>query len=359
MNRWFLLTIILILSGISLIFINSLVPELTAKHFLSICLGLLAFFIVTRIPVQQIFERPWQIYVIACLLLVVPLVLPTKIRGTARWIPVVGSFRLQPSQLAFVLVGISLSSLTYRFYQKGKQKSIVTTTKQLAVVALPTILIAIEPDLGTAVFFLFCMSLLIFFAGMPTKHVAALLGTGVFLSYFAWLFLLQPYQRQRITTFLQPQEASQNETYNVRQSLIAIGAGGLSGSGFGEGSQSQLRFLPEKHTDFVFASFSEEFGFLGSASLVILYLLLGLYLLKESYSIQSQPQRFFVFFVACYVFFQSVINISTNTGLIPVTGMTLPFFSYGGTSFLTFGLALGLAQNCAQQEKRHPLLHIV
>lgn len=359
MNRWFLPTIILILSAISLIFINSLVSELTMKHLLSICLGLVVFIVVTRIPAEWIFERPWQIYLIACLLLVVPLVLPTKIRGTARWIPIAGSFRLQPSQLAFVLVGISLSRLTHQFYQRDKQKSIVTTTKQLALIALPTLLIAIEPDLGTAVFFLFCMGLLIFFAGIPTRHVVTLLGLGVFFSYFAWLFLLQPYQRQRITTFLQPQEASQNETYNVRQSLIAIGAGGLSGSGFGEGSQSQLRFLPEKHTDFIFAAFSEEFGFLGSASLVIFYLLIGLYLLKESYSLQSQAHKYFVFFVACYVFFQSVINISTNTGLIPVTGMTLPFFSYGGTSFLTFGLALGLAQNCAQQEKRHPLLHIV
>lgn len=281
-----------------------------------------------------------------------------KIRGTSRWIPIAGTFRLQPSQLAFVLIGVSLSQLIKKITADDKNTTRVSL-KLLGLTVVPTILIAIEPDLGTAVFFFFCMSILCFVSGIPWKHIFFLLGIGVLFSYFSWLYLLQPYQRQRVTTFLQPDEASLNETYNVRQSLIAIGAGGVTGSGIGKGSQSQLRFLPEKHTDFVFAAFSEEFGFIGSAMLVILYLLICLFLLKETYGIDSNERQYFVLFVATYIFFQSMINISTNTGLLPVTGMTLPFFSYGGTSFVTFGLALGIAQNCILQQKRFPFLHIV
>lgn len=358
MNRWFIPSILLVISSISVVFINSLVPELTSKHLLAIILGFVVFVTTTRLPIQQVFRRPWHLYLFTCILLLIPLFLPVQIRGTSRWIPIIGSFRLQPSQIAFALIGISISSLTVKF-SKDTVQNIKSTAKQLGLIIMPTLLIAVAPNLGTAVFFFFCMSMIIFFSGIPWKHIALLLAGVICFGYIAWLFLLQPYQKQRITTFLQPSEASQNETYNVRQSLIAIGAGGLSGSGFGKGSQSQLRFLPEKHTDFVFAAFSEEFGFIGSALLVLIYLVLSLYLLKESYSIQSLEQKYFVLFTSTIVFFQAMINISTNIGLLPVTGITLPFFSYGGTSFIAFGLIFGTAQNCIQKEKRYSLLHIV
>ncbi|MCA9372863.1 rod shape-determining protein RodA [Candidatus Woesebacteria bacterium] len=358
MNRWFLPSIISILAGMSLLFIQTLTPDLFIKHAIAIALGLGLFWIATRLPLKRIFEHPWWLIAGTIVFLMIPLLLPTKIRGTSRWIPVVGDFRLQPSQFAFVFVGIAMSRL---LSQKNRltQGTLQSSILQFATIAIPTALIAIEPDLGTALFFFASMAILLFLGGIPWKHLALFTVIGAVLSIFAWQFLLHPYQKQRVISFLYPAQAGQNETYNLRQSLIAIGAGGLTGSGIGAGTQSQLRYLPEKHTDFIFAAFSEEFGFIGSLSLVSLYLLTGLFFIKEVTTHENNLYRYYLTFAGMLFFFQAMVNIGTNTGLLPVTGMTLPFFSYGGTSFLTFGLTLGVAQNCISQPKRTPLLHIV
>lgn len=360
MNRWFLPSITSVLTGLSLVFINSLVPELFTKQLVAVALGVMLFLLFAYLPqTQRVFDHPWRIYIITCVLLVVPLLLPTRIRGTARWIPIAGSsFRLQPSQFAFVLGGLALSVLFAR-WQRSKQKTLKQTLINFGLIAIPTILVAVEPDLGTAVFLAFCLGGLLFIAGLPWKQLLGSLAVTIVVGYGAWLFLLKPYQKQRITSFLQPDQAEAGETYNVRQSLIAIGAGGITGRGIGQGSQSQLRYLPEKHTDFVFASFSEEFGLIGATLLISLYVLLTLFLIREALQMENNSHRLFLFFLAGQLFFQAMINISTNIGLVPVTGMTLPLFSYGGTSFLAFGVSLGIAQNCIQQKKRQTTLHLV
>lgn len=358
MNRWFLPSALLILSGFSTFFLSNLEPDIIPKHLLSIGIGATLFLLISKVPRKIFFTHPWKIYLACVLFLLIPLILPNKIRNTSRWIPIGGYFQVQPSQFAFALMGIATIGILAKITKQYKS-SLIRTGYFLSIILIPFVLIAIEPDLGTALFYLLCMIALLFISGTPIRHLAVYGGVGLVCAYFSWMLLLQPYQKQRILTYISPSEATSDQTYNLRQSLIAIGAGGLAGSGIGQGTQSQLRFLPEKHTDFIFAAFSEEFGFLGSLTLILWYLIIMLFLLREAYLQPSPTYQAYITYSALCFFFQAMINVGTNTELLPVTGMTLPFFSYGGTSVIALSVLLAITQAIISQEKKQITLHIV
>lgn len=260
-----------------------------------------------------------------------------EIRGSRRWIPL-GNFNLQTSEvlkIGFILLCASFfKNINVNKFSFKLVFLIVTVIACLAIVF-------IEPDLGTTVLILFTFISFVFFANLQIKKFF-LFGLLILLAFIPGYFSLKTYQKERIIGFLNPAHDIQGTTYNVFQSIVAIGSGGFAGKGFGLGTQSHLRFLPEYHTDFIFATFAEEWGFVFSVVLLILYniLLAGIiFCAKNSKTIFG---KYLCLGVFSLLSIQIFINIGMNLGLLPVTGIPLPFLSYGGSSIITCFILIGL-----------------
>lgn len=345
-----LLTSILLIS-VSLLLINA--PSLGMKQLGFALIGAIVFVTASRLPLTKLVIHPWRWWLIGNALLVLPLILQATVRGTARWI-YLGPISIQPSQLAFLLIAISLILFRHTISKQAWKSSAIS----LLMLAIPAILIGVAPDLGTTLFFASMMFVILFITDFPWKHIVATLAVGVMVALISWQALLYPYQKARITSFLSPNQASSASTYNVRQSLIAIGSGGLLGTGLGEGTQSTLRFLPERHTDFIFASFAEQVGFVGSLALLSMYVFVGFFCIVTASSVSSKFGQVFVTYAGVLILVQTSINVSTNLGLLPVTGMTLPLMSAGGTSLIVYCASFGMVQNFLTQPRTVFALHL-
>ncbi len=266
-------------------------------------------------------------------------------------------FKLQPSQLAIPFTGLLL--VTYAANNSLKAwKNLLTA---LVIIAVPGFLILIEPDLGTTLVYLASVSIIIIFSDIRARQIAALGAVTVLMALFAWFFVLQPYQKARITSFFDSSGETQamvNSKYNARQALIAVGSGEIAGRGLGQGVQSHLRFLPERQTDFIFASLAEEFGFIGSTILIGLYSLVFTYLIFIGYQANKKTESWFCYITAAMIMLQAGINMGMNTGLMPITGVTLPLLSYGGSSVITIAGMLGIIQSIAQNQQKKLKLNI-
>lgn len=215
------------------------------------------------------------------------------------------------------------------------------------VVLLPFILILIEPDLATSLILLSIAGTMVLFCGVRWSSIAILAGAVFCLILFAWNFILMDYQKQRVETFLNPTADMRDTGYQAAQSIIAIGSGQFFGKGLGEGTQTQLSFLPENHTDFAFAVLAEEWGFVGAASLVLLFLALILAMIRVAAKVQDRYASLLIIGSAAMIFWHATFNMGMVTGLLPVAGVPLPFLSYGGASMLTQMAAVAFCLNAA------------
>ncbi|MEW6719174.1 MAG: rod shape-determining protein RodA [Thermodesulfobacteriota bacterium] len=349
---WPLLFIAILLCGIGLVNVYSgtrvhggAASALFAKQFLWIALGLGVFF-ATYYLSDGFIEEATPGYAILILVLLVIVLAVGQIRGGAqRWISL-GGFNLQPSEFAKIGVVLMLARYYSSKYQYGGI-GLADTLPAIGMVLVPFLLVALQPDLGTAGVLLFIL------AGMSVIACVKgwLLGLFAFLGSAAipalWYFM-KDYQRQRVITFLDPERDPLGAGYHVIQSKIAVGSGGILGKGYLQGTQGALRFLPEKHTDFAFAVFSEEWGFLGSALLLLLFALLVRRLFHLAIRSQDRFASFACGGVAVYFLTHTVINLAMVCGLFPVVGIPLPFVSYGGSSMLTNMLALGMVANLSR-----------
>ncbi len=279
-----------------------------------------------------------------CLLVAVPLVGSVS-NGSRRWLGV-GPFSVQPSELMKLALIVVLAR-----YFHGHQRPGGARLRDLAVPAAlalaPVLLILAQPDLGTAGVFVFVFASVVLVAGISTRTQMLLLALALSVvpAFPVLKAHLKPYQLRRIETFVNPELDPLGAGYHVIQSKIAIGSGGLSGKGFLNGTQNQLDFLPEQHTDFIFSVFSEERGFAGASLLIVLYSML---MIRGLVVVGRAKDRFgalLAFGVLANVFWQAGINLGMTTGLLPVVGITLPFFSYGGSSLVTLMAGLGLVIN--------------
>ena len=276
------------------------------------------------------------------LLVLVPLV-GTEALGAKRWLSL-GGIIFQPAELMKVALVLVLA----RYYQWLGARSVSQphwVILPLLLIAAPVVLTLKQPDLGTAVLFAVVGLSLMFLAGVSVLYF---IGGGlscVFLAPMIWQ-RLHDYQRRRIEIFLDPEKDPLGAGYHITQSKIALGSGGVSGKGFMQGTQSQLNFLPEKHTDFIFTTFAEEWGFAGAVGLLGLYVVLFLMVLSMAFSCRSQFARLIIAGAGLILFLYSFINIAMVSGLVPVVGVPLPLVSYGGTSMTTIMIALGVAM-CA------------
>jgi rod shape determining protein RodA len=265
--------------------------------------------------------------------------------GSQRWL---GQGKVQPSELSKILVILVLAKLLADREERVDQLGTVLVS--LGVVAVPMVLIYLQPDLGTALTLVAIWAAMIWMAKIRLRHLLILAAGGVALLPLVW-FALQDYMRQRLLLFVNP-AGNPDDYFNVHQSLVSIGSGGWTGKGLMHGTQSQLHFLRVRHTDFVFAVTAEELGFLGAVAMMGLMFFVLWRILRVAGRSQDTYGRLLAAGVAGLMLFQTVVNIGMNLGLLPVTGIPLPFVSYGGSSFITLMLGMGLVESVAMRHRK-------
>jgi rod shape determining protein RodA len=291
----------------------------------------------------HIFERlAYPVYAIAVILLLLVLLVGRTSMGATRWLTL-GGFTFQPAELAKVAVALALA----RYFNRRRMAPPYNLRELLfpcGIVALPFLLIIKQPDLGTAMLVVLISTAVIFAAGMTRGTMTTIGGIACTGAIIGWHFL-HDYQRQRILTFISPEMDPRGAGYHIAQSKIAVGSGGLWGNGFLKGTQTLLHFLPEQHTDFIFAVYAEQWGFLGCSLLIAVFLLLLLRGLTIATEARDPFGSYLAIGISATFFWQFFINIGMVIGLLPVVGIPLPLFSYGGTSLLTSLTLIGILLN--------------
>jgi len=309
------------------------------KQIYWLLIGLVIALTVCSFDYRHLEHFAFILYGVNLLLLLVVLVAGKTSMGATRWIDF-GFFNLQPSEIMKIVIIITLARY---FAEKGHffGHTLGELMIPFALLAVPVLLIIKQPDLGTAMLVVFIGLTMALLAGIRRRTAIALALLGAAGTIGGW-FLLHDYQKERIRTFLNPERDPLGSGYHIIQSKIAVGSGGFLGKGFMQGTQSQLSFLPERHTDFAFSVFAEEWGFSGCLVLLLLYLFViiwGLYIARQA------ADRFGMFLaggVVAMLFWHIVVNLGMVIGLLPVVGVPLPLFSYGGTSMVTTMIGVGL-----------------
>ncbi len=318
------------------------------KQILFIVLGLFSFFVFAAIDYDFWKSSGKYLYVACFLSLIAVMFLGQTIRGTKGWFSV-GLFNIQPVEFAKIMLIISLSN----YFSSRAIK--IRSSKQLLMSAIITLGLAIptflQPDFGSAMLLFAIWLVLMIVSGFDKKYFIAMAMIAAVLFSGLWFFHFKDYQKERIMTFINPSANVLSTGYNVNQALIAVGSGGLLGRGVGFGSQSQLKFLPESQTDFIFAVVSEEFGFLGCGLVFLAYCLIFYRCLIAAKKTNNDFGVFIIMGVMGLIFIEMFINISMNLGIMPVVGISLPFLSYGGSSIISSFILLGLVENIIIKSK--------
>jgi rod shape determining protein RodA len=305
--------------------------------------GVLAL-IAMMIPDYRTFERfAYPIYWMGVALLVAVLFVGTIAKGSQRWLAF-GPITIQPSELVKLAVVIALA----RFFHRNRSASgygLLDLVRPLLIIGIPFLLVLKQPDLGTAMLVALIGGTALVFVNVRLKSVLTMAGAGLGTAFVAWKYLLHDYQRMRVKTFLDPEMDPLNSGYQAIQSKIAVGSGGLFGKGFLHGTQTQLNFLPEQQTDFIFSVTAEEWGFLGAGLVLLLYLVLILYSLNVARSSKDGFGALLGAGIAAMLFWPVFVNVGMVLGFLPVVGVPLPLMSYGGSSLVVTYAALGLLMN--------------
>ena len=307
--------------------------------------GILTMFVMSRINYQALLENvPW-IYVVSLVSLLAVLVFGQKYLGARRWIRLGGSTHFQPSE--WVKLVLILAMAKY-FADPAKFKEDMSFTDLLkagSVVGIPMLLVLAQPDMGTALTYLPIALMGLFLGGMKFRHAALIVLCGVMVAIPAYRWGLKQYQKDRISSFLNPDVDPQKKGYQSIQSQIAVGSGGLWGKGTSKGTQTQGLFLPVTHTDFIFAAFSEEHGFIGAIGVLLLYFMVLMRLIHNAQTAPDRAGTFVVMGVVAVLGFHVLVNVGMVVGFMPVVGIPLPLMSYGGSSVLFMFIALGIVMN--------------
>ena len=314
---------------------------LVKNHIIKFIFSSIVFIFILLINYKFIKSLSLYFYLISVASLIFLIFFGIESAGSKRWISL-GFFSIQPSEFAKIFLVLAMAKY-YSEVTYIKNNSLIKSIFPILLILLPFLLIVNQPDLGTSLLLLANGLSLIIVSGINVWLI--LLGFILFISLIpvAWN-LLHNYQQNRILTFLNPENDPLGSGYHIAQSKIAIGSGGFTGKGYMQGSQSQLEFIPEIHTDFVFSIFSEEFGFLGSIIILLLHFYLFFYGMKSSFYANNEFDKLVVFGLTINYFFYFLINISMVIGLVPVVGVPLPIISYGGSSMLAIIISFAIIQ---------------
>ncbi len=315
----------------------------------SICVALTVMFLVAQIP--PLFYRKWAVpvFILGLLMLLGVLLFGHIGKGAQRWLDL-GFIKFQPSEIMKLVVPIMIA---WFISQKNLPATLTTIIFAFILVLLPTLLIAKQPDLGTSLLIASSGIFVIFLAGANWKLIGTCVGLASAFAPILWMFLMKEYQKQRVMTFLNPEQDPLGSGYHIIQSKIAIGSGGIEGKGWLQGTQSQLEFLPERHTDFIFAVFSEEFGLVGVALLLSVYLFIVMRGLWIAVNAQHAFTKLLAGSITLTFFVYVFVNIGMVSGLLPVVGVPLPLVSYGGTSIVTLLAGFGMLMAISTHRRFH------
>jgi rod shape determining protein RodA len=387
------LVLILLLIGIVAIYSatqgsSGEISDLFFKQLLWVAFGIAVLIATSLISMHSLQRLAYILYAASILSLILVMFIGKAGQGAERWLSI-GFVRIQPSEFTKITTILAVSKLlSDKYADVNRLKYFILST---GIILLPALLIVKQPDLGTALAFLALIIPVLFWAGLNWFYIFVILTPllTISASFNFWTFLpvmllislilffsrrkpavmaavfllnitvgiitpylwnqLRPYQQQRIITFINPEKDPKGSGYQIIQSQVAIGSGGIMGKGYLNGSQTHLRFLPAQHTDFIFSVIGEEFGFLGSTTVLVLFLLLILRLIHLAALVHDQFESMIIVGVLTFIFFHVIINMGMTIGLAPVTGLPLPFISYGGSFLLTnmvmSGLVIGIAKN--------------
>ena len=306
-------------------------------------IGFLILLLATTFDYHILDRFAYPVFFISLILLAACLKMGKVAYGSQRWLSF-GYFSIQPSEL----VKVSLVVVLAKHFSELEKHRLRDLLRPLVLIAIPFIIIVHQPDLGTALILLIVSFSIVVFVTINRKAILIFLSTAVLSVPFFWI-ILQDYQKKRIIAFLRPDLDPLGAGYHVTQSKITIGSGLLWGKGFLKGTQTRLNFLPQQHTDFSFSVFAEEWGFVGSAILLLLYLFLILWCLNVARNSQDKFGTLIVIGIAASIFWHLTINVSMVTGLLPVVGIPLVLFSYGGSSVVSTLAAMGLVMNVSMR----------
>jgi rod shape determining protein RodA len=357
---WLLVIAVVLLVALGVVMINNttaaveglfdtsnLLEDFTFRQIVYAVIGLFLLFAVARFDYRVFASMQWFFYVGLLALLGIVFVIGQVTAGAQRWLDF-GVAQLQPSEIGKLFIVLILAKfLADNIKQLDKWRTLFLS---FAIVLVPAVMIYLQPDLGTALIFMFAWGAMVLAAGLTWKQLATLVAVALILLPLTWISM-QPYQRDRITTFLNPAADPLGSGYNVTQAKIAIGSGGTYGRGIGSGTQSQLQFLRIRHTDFIFSVVGEELGFFGSVFFFGVYVFVLLRILRAAQISRSAFGRLTAVGFAATLFFQAFVNLGMNVGIMPVTGIPLPFVSSGGSSLVTFLIMIGIVQSILAREK--------
>lgn len=312
------------------------------RQLIAVFLGLSAMFFLAFYDYRIFNSLSTKLYFSMLLLLALVAFFGTTVRGTTGWIDF-GFFNFQPVEVAKIVMIVFLASFLSK---KRTELSIpVRIISSIVLVAIPVFLILRQPDLGSSLIIIGTWIAMLLFSGIGNRNIFILAVSGIILLAVSWFFL-ESYQVERLTNFINPYNDPKGSGYNVIQSMVAVGSGGMWGKGLGHGSQSQLNFLPEKHTDFIFAVISEELGFFGAFLVIALFLII-FFRIRETAKLSRDNFGYLICVgFLTTLFLQTFVNIGMNVGMAPVTGLPLPLLSYGGSSVIMtlsgFGIILNI-----------------
>jgi rod shape determining protein RodA len=342
---WWLLIFVLIICALGVMEIRSATEHtkfagVHVKQVYWIIAGVIVMFLVSLVNYQVLLESIHWTYLAAIFSLVAVLIFGQKYLGARRWIKMPGGAHFQPSEWVKLILILAMA----RYFSEIRQKDLSwgDFIKAGMLVGVPMLLVLAQPDLGTALTYVPVAVVGLFLGGLRIKQATVVVLLVALMMPLAW-HGLKPYQKERLTSFLEPEADSQGSGYQVIQSLIAVGSGGIWGSS--AGSQTHLAFLPVPQTDFIFAAFAEEHGFVGAMGVLLLYFIV---LMRLTQNAQTAPDRagvFVVMGVVAVLTFHILVNVGMVVGFMPVTGIPLPLMSYGGSSVLFMFLALGIVMN--------------
>ena len=322
--------------------------DLIKRQVVRLGFGMVVMLVIAQIPPRILKMWAPVLYVGAIGFLLAVLLFGESSKGAQRWINI--GIRFQPSEMMKIAMPMMVA---WYFAEKALPPSFKHLIVGLTLVLVPTIMIMMQPDLGTSLLIASSGFFIIFFAGIRWRYLLSAAVAGVVMVPIMWFFVMHEYQKGRVLTFLNPERDPLGAGYHIIQSQIAIGSGGASGKGWLKGTQSQLEFLPERHTDFIFAVLGEEFGLIGVAVLLALYLFIIVRGLQISLQAQDTFSRLLGAAITLTFFVYLFVNIGMVSGLLPVVGLPLPLVSYGGTSMVTLLAGFGILMSIKTHRRLH------
>lgn len=330
-----------ILLSFSLTILGSINQIYLEQQAISIVVAGIIFLFFSIVDYRVFTLVPWALYAIANISLVATFLFGSFSRGSIRWIDL-GFIRFQPSEFAKPLLIIFFAVLMSRLVNTPKKYTLL-----LLSMVPPMALIFLQPDLGSTLIVAAVLGSQLIASNIPKKYLLWTIAAVLIVSPMLWS-VLRPYQKERVMSFVAPESDPLGSGYNAIQAVISVGSGKVLGRGLGQGTQSQLKFLPERQTDFIFASISEEFGFLGSATIIAAYCWLLVSIIRFATSANDEVGRLISVATFFVILLQAFVNIGMNVGILPITGITLPLVSLGGSSLISIAVLLGVMTNIQQ-----------